>query len=387
MNQPLLVDATDLAFWANRRDAQALLPRLVRRLIHATVDHPKRICFRAGEGVQLGGWDGIVEIEQGNAFVPDGLSAWELSVEKKVKAKADSDYEKRCADPFGVDQSNATFVFVTARKWGGKDAWVMERNKEGTWREVRAYDADDMEAWLETAPPVHTWISILLGKHPEGARDVDGYWNACLDNGGGVSALLALARHYSKVPRRQRRRNMIFLVSGDHEVPGTGGPVQFVNKYPEIIDNTAVVFQLEHVASPDITEELAGFARINSERARGLFVTNHSPLLLRFFREATDRYGIVTSLSSYPNYWGDVVGFMQTGITCAGWIEAGYYYHSALDSPALITPQSLERITRAYAYVIDRADSASREEIERGGIATPSLHYDSEMQRFIHSMW
>ena len=177
MNQPLLVDATDLAFWANRRDAQALLPRLVRRLIHATVDHPKRICFRAGEGVQLGGWDGIVEIEQGNAFVPDGLSAWELSVEKKVKAKADSDYEKRCADPFGVDQSNATFVFVTARKWGGKDAWVTERNKEGTWREVRAYDADDMEAWLETAPPVHTWISILLGKHPEGARDVDGYWN------------------------------------------------------------------------------------------------------------------------------------------------------------------------------------------------------------------
>ena len=177
MNQSLLVDATNLAFWANRRDAQALLPRLVRRLIHATVDHPQRICFRAGEGVQIGGWDGIVEIEQGNEFVPDGLSAWELSVEKKVKAKADSDYKKRCADPFGVDQSNATFVFITARRWGGKDSWVTERNKEGTWREVRAYDADDMETWLETAPAVHSWISILLGKHPEGTRDVDGYWN------------------------------------------------------------------------------------------------------------------------------------------------------------------------------------------------------------------
>jgi len=37
-------------------------------LIHATVEQLQRINFPAGDGVQIGGWDGIVYTEQGNAF-------------------------------------------------------------------------------------------------------------------------------------------------------------------------------------------------------------------------------------------------------------------------------------------------------------------------------
>jgi len=216
---------------------------------------------------------------------------------------------------------------------------------------------------------------------------VDGYWLGTLDNGSGVAALLSLARHYSRMPAEKRRRNMLFLVAGDHEVPGAGGTVVFAKMHPDIIKKTAVVFQLEHISSTSLTEELGWYSLTNTENPRGLFVTNNSSLLLGFFKDAADRYGIVTSQGAYPNYWGDVVGFMETGVTCAGWIEATYYYHSALDSPAVVTPQGLERITRAYAYVVDKVEGVSREEIERGAITTPSLHYGSDMEKFIHSMW
>ncbi len=77
MTLATLVDGTDLNLWANRRDSQAELPRLVRRLIHATVERVERIALPADEGVQLGGWDGIVEVAEGNAYVPDGLSVWD----------------------------------------------------------------------------------------------------------------------------------------------------------------------------------------------------------------------------------------------------------------------------------------------------------------------
>lgn len=176
MRSVTLADGTDLAAWANRRDAQDTLPRLVRRLIHATVPRLQRIGFPAGEGVQLGGWDGIVVADEGNPFVPNGPSAWELGTNRDVKGKADADYEKRSLDPGGVDRTQASFVFVTPRRWGSKDDWVAERQREGRWREVRAYDADDLEAWLDAAPAVHVWLSIMLGKHPEAAMDLESFW-------------------------------------------------------------------------------------------------------------------------------------------------------------------------------------------------------------------
>ncbi|MEO8288785.1 MAG: hypothetical protein ABI670_20390 [Chloroflexota bacterium] len=108
-----LVTATDLHRWANVQMARYKLPMVLRRLIHATVKHIERIGFPADEGVQLGGWDGIVVVEAGNAFVPYGTSVWELGVNSDVKGKADEDYEKRRKSPLRLDPAKTTFVFVT----------------------------------------------------------------------------------------------------------------------------------------------------------------------------------------------------------------------------------------------------------------------------------
>lgn len=172
----MLVDATGLTFWANRRDAQALLPQLIRRLVYATTERILRSSFRSGEGIQLGGWDGIVVVEKGNQFVPDGMSCWEMGTTADAKGKADDDYEKRCANPGDVDPSKSAFVFITPRRWSGKDDWVTTRQAEGVWREVRVYDADDLEHWLEIAPAVHIWLSVLHGTHPEDAMDLGSFW-------------------------------------------------------------------------------------------------------------------------------------------------------------------------------------------------------------------
>src|SRR5437588_12989515 len=99
------VDGSDLNEWAKRREAQAVLPQLVRRLVHGTLPPPglTRVGFPAGEGVQLGGWDGIVVAEGGNAYVPNGVSAWELRTDRDITPKADKDYTKRWHDQRGID--------------------------------------------------------------------------------------------------------------------------------------------------------------------------------------------------------------------------------------------------------------------------------------------
>lgn len=170
------IKAIDLISWAARRDAQALLPQLIRRLIHATIKHPFYVGLPAGESVQIGGWDGIVKVGEGNAWVPDGFSTWEFGTNSNSKQKADGDYNKRCEDPLGVIPAETTFVFVTPRRWSNKNEWVEQKNNERIWAEVRVYDADDLEQWLELAPAVHAWLARLLRKWSEGFQDLTDFW-------------------------------------------------------------------------------------------------------------------------------------------------------------------------------------------------------------------
>jgi hypothetical protein len=175
MPSSTLVDATDLDQWADRRDAQDTLPELIRRLV-ATVPGLIRFSFRSGEGVHLGGWDGIVLAGQGHPFVPVGASGWEMGVNQGVRGKAQDDYNGRRTDPAPLDRAKTAFIFATPRRWPGKERWAAERRADRFWTDVRAYDADDLATWLEQSPAVHVWISGRLGKRPAGAVDLESVW-------------------------------------------------------------------------------------------------------------------------------------------------------------------------------------------------------------------
>ncbi|MFH1033230.1 MAG: hypothetical protein V1806_01870 [Pseudomonadota bacterium] len=176
MSHITLANATDLDQWAKSRASQDQFPKLIRRLVAATANGLKFIHFPAGEGVQQGGWDGIVEAEGNNAFIPAGFSGWELSCNSGSQGKAQDDYEKRNEDPLGLDPSQTIFVYATPRRWSRGQDWCSAKQTEGIWREVRAYDADMLETWLESAPAVHLWLSRLLGKSIPGMEDVESYW-------------------------------------------------------------------------------------------------------------------------------------------------------------------------------------------------------------------
>jgi LexA DNA binding domain len=172
-NRALLVDATDLDGWSTRRDAQSMIPQVVRKLVFATTDRSGTVTFAAGEGVQYPGYDGFTDFENRTSFVPAGPAVWEMGTGVEPEKKAQSDYKSRTDDPSGIDPALTTFVFVTTRRWPGKTAWVQRRREEKKWRDIRAYDADDLEAWLELAPAVHAWLSKTLGKAADGAIDLE----------------------------------------------------------------------------------------------------------------------------------------------------------------------------------------------------------------------
>jgi hypothetical protein len=172
------IKAQDLARWADTNEAKAILPELVRRLIHATSARGdmERIDFAGGEETQRPGFDGVTKCKTGHALVPADIAYWELSGQADVKRKLDDDYEKRKAVRVPGDFSTVSYIGVTLRDFQQKQAWAAQRTGEKLWKEVRVYDSSDLEQWLELAPGVALWLTRYVLKQPEGMTDLSTHW-------------------------------------------------------------------------------------------------------------------------------------------------------------------------------------------------------------------
>lgn len=168
------VTSTDIQQWASTRTSQSQLPDLVRRLILTTIDYRDidNIAFPCGDDISNPGYDGVLTTRGSNPYVPAGDSVWEMSTQINVKEKADSDYQKRTSDNPDLE---ATFIFVTARKWSNKEAWASKKTAERAWKEVRVYDATDLELWLLSSFPAKLWFLEIIGRYDNNIETLESY--------------------------------------------------------------------------------------------------------------------------------------------------------------------------------------------------------------------
>lgn len=175
-----LITATDLSRWADRLDAKALFPELVRRLILvSTGNSADRVDFPSDESIQLGGWDGICEQRSGanSQWLPQGISGWELSTQRSgTLGKANADYDKRTAQPGELNHSQTTFVFATLKRWRPGSSWVSTKREDKVWADVRFIDADGFAQWIQLFPSVGYWLATHLGRVCPGVLPLADLW-------------------------------------------------------------------------------------------------------------------------------------------------------------------------------------------------------------------
>lgn len=171
-SNPLLVNALDLDRWAATLESKGLFPELMRRLL-AQTPGVTNINIRAREGTAAPGWDGAAT-SAGSAFLPEGELRFEFGTNQDPKRKASEDYEKRAQEAAGA--TDEIFLFATPRNWAGAAEWAKERQKEGVFASVEAFDAHRLEGWLQSVPAVHCWISERLEKPTSGAQTLTAWW-------------------------------------------------------------------------------------------------------------------------------------------------------------------------------------------------------------------
>ncbi len=124
-----LITALDLHRWADKKESEVLMPELVRRLIHSSLDGIIRLTMPSGDSVNLSGFDGELETTGCNAFVSSGKSVFEIGTDCKVKGKADKDIEKRNKEIADTEKQKLNYVFVTSRKWANARKWEKEHRE------------------------------------------------------------------------------------------------------------------------------------------------------------------------------------------------------------------------------------------------------------------
>lgn len=179
------VTANDIKNWTatEKRKAEEVLPLLIKKLILASCK-PKEIDFPSGDTIAVGGWDGRLDVDLGTDFVPRGKSGWEIGTDYAVKSKADGDYSKRLEDPSPFDLNETTFVFATSRLWTKRDEWVLNKQSDNKWKDIKGIDARTLENWLGTCPAVHRWFAEMLGKRSASLWDVEQAWHEFVNKTG-----------------------------------------------------------------------------------------------------------------------------------------------------------------------------------------------------------
>ncbi len=173
----LTIKASQIKNWADQIDARTLLPVLLRKLVHSTGRDLHQVDFPGYDNAQRQGPDGIVTSGTSNPWIPEGVSYWEFGTNQNPRDKAETDYSNRLKSVDSAERANSTFVFVTPRNWPGKTAWENEKKETGDWKGVRAFDASDLEQWLEQVVPAQIWLAEQLNHPTSGYETLERVWH------------------------------------------------------------------------------------------------------------------------------------------------------------------------------------------------------------------
>jgi addiction module HigA family antidote len=173
----LAIKANDVERWVSHNiPARSRFGVFLRTLVHSTGSGLTKVDFPGNDDAERPGWDGSVEATEGAPWVPAGRSGWEFGTNEDPKAKAEHDFKKNVEAIDKKERAVITFVFVTPRRWPGKDKWVEAKQEKRLWKDVRAYDASDIEQWLEQSLSGQTWFANETHIPAQHVRSLDKCW-------------------------------------------------------------------------------------------------------------------------------------------------------------------------------------------------------------------
>ena len=218
----------------------------------------------------------------------------------------------------------------------------------------------------------------------------DGWFDAAIDNGSGISQQIGLAEYFAMIPQAQRRRTIVFVATDGHHAPGQitkddptgeGGEgegrtwmrLQGERKQP-LLAKTALFINCEHPSAVDLVVGSKSLISTNTSMPNQWYAGGPSrPGLQALAAKVFAEFGVTT----YAEPQGQKPPFGELGffyhITPGLVIEAlgFHYFHTDLDTPEAVPWTGLESTTRAYAKMIDEVNKIDLKDLQGPREARP----------------
>ena len=220
-----------------------------------------------------------------------------------------------------------------------------------------------LEARLEVQAERHevtsnNVVGTLRGRSDEWvivASHHDAPWASAVEDGSGISMVLAQATHWAAVPEAERPHNLLFLLCAGHMV-NAAGTRAFIAAHRDLLAKTVLEVHLEHVARRCEPDGAGGLTVTDDPEVRWWF-TSPNAALQATVHEAIAKNELPRSLILPPTAFSpmpptDGAYFYPEGVPLVHLLSAPMYLFDSRDTIDKVHGPSLVPLSRAVVQII-----------------------------------
>lgn len=184
----------------------------------------------------------------------------------------------------------------------------------------------------------------------------DSPFKGASEDGAGTVQVLAQAWAWSKVPKEQRPRTLVFVVDAGHFYGSKGGHT-FAREHKDIMDRTRILITLEHLGAKEVKEVDREYAETGNLAFTVMFTT-HDPQVIAAVIKALDKKPAKSTVAIPSNFFSeaptsDASGYViEAGVDVISWIGCPYYLLDAQDTLDKIDKDELQPIAETVAELV-----------------------------------
>jgi hypothetical protein len=262
--------------------------------------------------------------------------------------------------PFGRPLQNIPGLYV-GRETGAKLKDMAAAGANATVvLEADTFPDTPTDTLIATLPGSSADEVIIVNTHTDGSN--------VLEENGGV-ALLALAKYFSKIPKAERKRTMVFVLATGHfasaYVPSIRG---VITKHPDLIKKTVAALAIEHLGA----REWADDADLKNYRPTGqdewIFAITRLKSTGGVMVDALQAMGssrVAVVNPAKGGFFGEGGGLAALGIPSVGFIPDPAYLLAAPANGCIekLSPELIHAELQAFAKALHKMDSMSAAEL------------------------
>ena len=231
-----IITSSELQNWAATRESQEKLPLLIRKLIINNIgfNNIQFIDIPGGDSIWKPGSDGKLSTTVDSLLGPaNTLYIIECGQNANTEYKFKTDLIKRTKE-LQNKNINPIFIFITTHKLKNKQKNIQTIKSTipniNLWKDIKIFDADDIETWLDYDYATQAWFADIIGKPIDNIKSFDMIWaewikSTCIP----IDEDLILARtyvhqqeinkwllnpaHILKIKSNSKKESLLFLFS------------------------------------------------------------------------------------------------------------------------------------------------------------------------------